>query len=236
MEAPDQRQVLLVGEGAEWFAFSRETQERYPGKIVKVSNVYFWTPHRLREIRKALEAEEKRKTKESGRLGGGEGEGDGHFGTVGAVARKGRHLAAGTSTGGLTNKPRGRLGDSPLIGAGTYADDRACGVSCTGTGELFIRHAIAHDVAARMLYAKAPVDRAAQEALDQLPDEKRGVGGLIALDAEGRHAFAMSKRSNGLYRGFVTESGEIYVVLEKEEKPIRMTRGGKDGSWQRAKD
>jgi beta-aspartyl-peptidase (threonine type) len=234
MEAPDQRQVLLVSEGAEWFAFSRETQERHPGKIEKVSNVYFWTPHRLREIRKAVEAEEK-KGKAAGRLGG-EGEGDGHFGTVGAVARRGRHLAAGTSTGGLTNKPRGRVGDSPLIGAGTYADDRACGVSCTGTGELFIRHGVAHDVIARMLYAKAPVDQAAQEALDQLPDERRGVGALIALDAEGRPAFAMSKRSNGLYRGYVTETGEIYVILYKEEKPIRMSRGGKESGWQRAKE
>src|SRR5262249_62425071 len=114
-----------------------------------------------------------------------------------AVALDGNgNLAAGPSTGGLANRLAGRVGDAPLIGAGTYADDRACGVSCTGTGEVFIRHAVAHDVVARMLYKAIPVDRAAQEAIDALPDEKDGgVGGLIALDKSGRPAFAMSEHS-----------------------------------------
>src|SRR5262249_57720921 len=131
-------------------------------------------------------------------------------GSVGAVARKGGTLAAGTSTGGLTNKLPGRVGDSPLIGAGTYADDRACGVSCTGTGEVFIRHAVAYDVIARMLYKKQPVARAVRDTVAELPDEADGVGGLIALDNAGGCAFGMSARSVGLYRGYVAEDGALY--------------------------
>src|SRR5256885_88993 len=108
------------------------------------------------------------------------------FGPVGRVARDGKgRLAAGTSTGGLTNKLPGRVGDSPVIGAGTYADNRACGVSCTGTGEVFIRHVVAHDVVARMLYKKSSVSDAATQAMEALPDEEGGVGGLIALDKDG---------------------------------------------------
>jgi beta-aspartyl-peptidase (threonine type) len=211
MEARDQRHVLLIGEGAEWFAFSQENQKRYPDKIVRVSNVYFWTSRRLRDIRKAIQAEDKRKAKASGHLRDKQGRAGRYLGTVGAVARKRARaqLAAGTSTGGLTNKRRGRVGDTPVIGAGTYADDRACGVSCTGTGEVFIRHAVAHDVVARMVYGKEGVAKAAQQAIDQLPDEEDGVGGLIALDRKGNPAFAMSKQSVGLYRGYVTEKGEI---------------------------
>src|SRR5207302_7157055 len=121
------------------------------------------------------------------------------FGTVGAVALDRRSsLTVGTSTGGLANKLPGRVGDSPVIGAGTYADDRACGVSCTGTGEVFVRHAVAHDVVARMLYGRRPIADAAWEAINDLPDEEGGVGGLIALDREGRHVVAMSPKSAGM--------------------------------------
>jgi beta-aspartyl-peptidase (threonine type) len=230
MEAPDQRQVLLVGEGAEWFAFSPENRKRYPGKILKVSNVYFWTSRRLRDIRKEIAAENKGKAKAMNRLRKKGTRPGRYLGTVGAVARKGKNLAAGTSTGGLTNKRRGRVGDTPVIGAGTYADDRACGVSCTGTGEVFIRHAVAHDVVARMVYGKQGVRKAAQGAIDHLPDEKDGVGGLIALDKKGNHAFAMSKQSVGMYRGYVTEKGEIYVAIYQKERLTRMTRGT-DRKW-----
>ena len=131
-------------------------------------------------------------------------------------------MAAGTSTGGLTNKLPGRVGDSPLIGAGTYADDRACGVSCTGTGEVFIRHAVAHDVVARMLYKKQPVARAVHDTVAELPDEEDGVGGLIALDNDGGCAFGMSARSVGLYRGYVTEDGVVYVALFAKDTFKRM--------------
>jgi beta-aspartyl-peptidase (threonine type) len=180
---------------------------------------------------------EKGKTEKGSELNREEGgRRDRYLGTVGAVALnpEGNHLAAGTSTGGLTNKWRGRVGDTPVIGAGTYADDRACGVSCTGTGEVFIRHAVAHDVVARMVYGgkKVSVGEAAQEAIDQLPDEEGGIGGLIALDKDGKPAFAMSNRSVGMYRGYATEKGEFYVAVYRTEKPVRMTRGV-DGKWKR---
>src|SRR5262249_23870518 len=135
------------------------------------------------------------------------------LGTVGAVACKDGTLAAGTSTGGLTNKLPGRVGDTPLIGAGTYADDRACAVSCTGTGEVFIRHAVAYDVVARMLYSspKLSVAEAAKRTIESLPDEDGGVGSLIALDAEGNYTFALSEKLAGTYRGYVTTDGDVFV-------------------------
>src|SRR5262249_13459618 len=129
--------VLLVGEGAERFAIRQGLEE--------VSPIYFWTEERWKQLLRALEEEQKQKKT------------PGEFGTVGAVALKDGTLAAGTSTGGLTNKRHGRVGDSPIIGAGTYAENESCAVSATGHGEVFIRYAVAHDVAARMKYQKLAV-------------------------------------------------------------------------------
>lgn len=222
MEMPEQRAVLLIAEGAELFALSEENRKRYA--IERVSNVYFWTGRRLDGIRQAIQSET------SSRLKGAlPGRRELRTGTVGAVAAKAGKIVAGTSTGGLTGKILGRVGDSPLPGAGTYADDRACGVSGTGTGELFIRHAVAHEVVARMIHGKASVADAARATIDQLPDEDGGVGGLIALDRDGHAAFAMSARSVGMYRGQVTAAGEIQVALFRDEAPRRMTRV--DGKW-----
>lgn len=187
MEMPGGQHVLIAGEGAERFALTEPTRTRF--RIEMVPNTYFWTNRRLKQVRHKHD-------------------------TVGAVALdKSGTLTAGTSTGGTSGKLPGRVGDAPLIGAGTYADDRACGVSCTGTGELFIRHVVAHDVVARMLYGKQDVTPAAQAAIDQLPDEDGGVGGLIALDVKGRAAFAMSARSIGMYRGYVTATGEVFTAM-----------------------
>jgi L-asparaginase / beta-aspartyl-peptidase len=223
MEMDGSRHVLLAGPGAERFALREPVKSKY--RIEEVSNVYFWADRRLKQIRDAVAEEERRKKP------AGDGKGKGRprqgkqagrsSGTVGAVALDdNKNLAAGTSTGGLTNRLAGRVGDTPLIGAGTYADDNACGVSCTGTGEVFIRHAVAHDVIARMLYLKIPVGKAAKDAIDALPDEKDGgVGGLIALDSSGRPAFAMSKHSLGMYRGHVTEDGTMEVwIYAKDDK------------------
>jgi beta-aspartyl-peptidase (threonine type) len=133
---------------------------------------------------------------------------------VGAVARWKGGLAAGTSTGGITNKRPGRVGDSPIIGAGTYAEDGVCAVSATGHGELFIRHAVAHDIAARVKYLKAPVAQAAADVLGGLPQEPKGVGGLIALDAHGN--LAMPFDTPAMFRGYVTEDGKVYVAIFEE--------------------
>jgi beta-aspartyl-peptidase (threonine type) len=217
--------VLLSGEGAEKFALhDSERKEKF--RIEEVSNIYFWSDRRLDQIREEFKKSEAGPKQKSGAapppagqggLGGGL---DRRMGTVGAVALdKYGNLAAGTSTGGLTNKHPGRVGDSPIIGAGTYADDRACGVSCTGTGEVFIRHAVAHDVIARMRYAKRSVKDAAGDAINELPDEKDGgVGGLIALDKDGEHSFAMSANSDGMYRGYVDADGNIFVAIYSKEK------------------
>lgn len=202
LEMENSRHSLLAGQGAEDFALNDANRKRYG--IERVENHYFWTDRRLRQLIKE-EIEPKK-------LGLGHGA-DRFFGTVGAVAVKDQRIVAGTSTGGVSNKWPGRVGDSPIIGAGTYADDRGCGVSCTGTGELFIRHAVAHDVNARMIYKKDSVTQAARDAIDQLPDEKGGVGGLIALDAQGNFAVPVSARSEGMYRGVATADGQFYVAI-----------------------
>ena len=216
MEMKNSRHLLLVGEGAEAFALNDENRKRYD--IVRVSNMYFWTDRQVRNIREVFEKEEAAARQPVAaspfpaekRIGGA----DQRFGTVGAVALdKNNNLAAGTSTGGLTNKLPGRVGDAPIIGAGTYADDRACGVSCTGTGEVFIRHAVAHDIVAKMLYGNADVTNAVNKTINELPDEEGGVGGLIALDPKGKHAFGMSPNCDGMYRGYATEDGRFYVAI-----------------------
>jgi beta-aspartyl-peptidase (threonine type) len=122
------------------------------------------------------------------------------FGTVGAVALDAQgNLAAATSTGGMTNKRPGRVGDSPVIGAGTYADNRTAAISCTGTGEMFIRAAAAYDVCARMAYAGASLEQAAQAVVMQVLPAIGGRGGLIAVDRQGN--VSMPFNTEGMYRG-----------------------------------
>lgn len=196
--------VMLVGRGAELFA----TQQG----LDIVDPQYFWTLERWNALKEALEAEKKK----PGKQGGWNPPFNRYFGTVGAVALD-RHgnLAAGTSTGGMTNKRFGRVGDSPIIGAGTYADNATCGVSCTGHGEVFIRYGVAKDVVARMRYKGIPVKQAAEETLGELPKEEGGVGGLIALDAKGN--VAMPYNTEGMYRGVVTSDGKIKVWIYEEK-------------------
>jgi beta-aspartyl-peptidase (threonine type) len=198
--------VMLVGDGADRFAISKG--------LTEVSPVYFWTEERWKQLQRALEKE--KAAPKQGKTGQAQAlPADRHFGTVGAVALD-RHgnLAAGTSTGGLTNKRHGRVGDSPVIGAGTYADNQSCAVSATGHGEVFIRFAVAHDIAARMKYQKLAVGDAAEQVLKELPDEKGGVGGVIALDARGHHA--MSFNTEGMYRGFITSDGRAQVAIYED--------------------
>jgi L-asparaginase / beta-aspartyl-peptidase len=194
--------VLLVGRGAELFVADHG--------IEFVDPSYFWTKERWVALQRAKEAE-KKDPKKKGEL---PRQRDRYFGTVGAVALDAQgNLAAGTSTGGMTNKRYGRVGDSPIIGAGTYADNAACGVSCTGHGEVFIRHAAASDVVARMKYKKIGVKEAAEEVIGSLPDEEDGVGGLIALDAKGNFAMPRSPKCEGMYRGYATQDGKFKVMI-----------------------
>jgi L-asparaginase / beta-aspartyl-peptidase len=203
LEMDGSQHALLAGPGAEEFVLGDAVRAKYA--IKRVDNQYFWTDRRLKQVR----PEEKNVAAALPR--------ERLRGTVGAVAVHQGKIVAGTSTGGLSNKWPGRIGDSPIFGAGTYADDRACGVSCTGTGELFLRHCVAHDVTARMVYAKLGVAAAARAAIDELPDEEGGVGGLIALDATGTPAFVTSAKCDGMYRGYVTADGTVYVAIFKAD-------------------
>ena len=136
---------------------------------------------------------------------------DNKFGTVGAVARdRLGHLAAATSTGGLSNKFYGRVGDSPIIGAGTYADARVA-VSGTGVGEFFMRSLLAHDIAARMKYGNAPLGEAVAQALDEALSAKGGQGGVIAVDADGNVEFGFN--TEGMYRGSVADGSAPVVAI-----------------------
>ncbi len=133
------------------------------------------------------------------------------IGTVGAVAvDKTGNLAAATSTGGMTNKKFGRIGDTPLIGAGTYADNKTCAVSCTGHGEFFMQTVAAYDVAARMNYKNLSVVEAANETVENLR-EIGGEGGLIAIDALGNVTLPFN--SEGMYRGYIVDGGEFVVEI-----------------------
>ncbi len=191
------KHVLFAGPGADEFA------RRQGLEIVDPS--YFGTEERLKDLKEAQEEEKDR--------GGRAAPPPRYFGTVGAVAvdRDG-NLAAGTSTGGMTNKRPGRVGDSPIIGAGTYADNNACAVSCTGSGEYFIRHAVAHDIVALVQYGKRSVHDAAAEAIDKVGKDG-GDGGVIVLDAKGN--FAMRFNTKRMYRGHVTAEGKTHVVVFK---------------------
>ena len=184
MEMPGGRHVMLVGEGAERYVLGEAVAEAVSASRTSATSTSGPAGGcRTSANAFARPSERRQRNADSG------GRADLRFGTVGAVALDAAgNLAAGTSTGGVNDKWTGRVGDCPILGAGTYADNRACGVSCSGTGELFIRHCVAHDVVARMVYAKAESAEAAQAAIDQLPDEPGGVGGLIALDHDGpRH-------------------------------------------------
>lgn len=136
-------------------------------------------------------------------------------GTVGAVALDAQgNLAAATSTGGFNNKPSGRVGDSPIAGAGTYARNGVCAVSGTGQGEIFIRRVAAHDVAARMAYAGASLAQATQAVIDAMAPHGIGAG-MVAIDAAGRVVTPFN--TIGMYRGWVTTEGELVVATHAQE-------------------
>lgn len=195
--------VLLAGEGAERFADTRKEIERVP-------NSWFDTPERRRALEQAQE--EERKSAATGQpLPAGT-----YFGTVGAVALDAAgHLAAGTSTGGMTNKKWGRVGDSPIIGAGTWADAR-CGVSATGWGEFFIRHAVAHDICARMAYRGDSLKAASDAVIMDVIPKAGGDGGIIALDAAGH--IAMPFNTEGMYRAAIGTDGRRTVAIYGDER------------------
>ena len=190
--------VMMISAGAECFA---DTQPQ----IERVANDWFDTGTR----RAQLDQEQARERSEAEGLRGK------YFGTVGAVALDVHgHLAAATSTGGMTNKRYGRVGDSPVIGAGTWADER-CAVSGTGWGEFFLRNVVAHDIAARMAYGGATLADAADAVILQRVPELGGDGGAIALDRDGNIAMPFS--TVGMYRGWIAMDGSRGTAIFGQE-------------------
>lgn len=194
--------VLLIGAGAEEFALEQG--------VVLVPNSYFVTQHRERELKRALQREREDPNAPSATLL--HGSGSGTTGTVGAVALdRAGNLAAATSTGGMTNKRYGRVGDSPIIGAGTYANNESCAVSATGSGEFFIRSVVSHDIHALVHYKHLTIEAAAHEVVHKKLKRLGGDGGVIAVDRVGR--IAMEFSSEGMFRGARDSSGRREVAI-----------------------
>src|SRR5437763_5126943 len=195
------KHVILAGKGAEEFA-------KQAGLEI-VDPKYFWTERRWKSLQNELAKE---KGKPQTYLDVPE---EHKFGTVGAVALDQHgNLAAGTSTGGTQNKRWGRIGDSPIIGAGTYADNDSVAVSCTGTGEYFIRWTVAHDIAALYKYKGMTVQQAGNEVIHQKLEPVHGDGGAIVLDHNGN--FSMPFNSEGMYRGWIGGDGVPHVLIYKD--------------------
>jgi beta-aspartyl-peptidase (threonine type) len=179
--------VLLSGAGASKFA-------REHG-IVMADSSYFFTEKRWKALQDQLGKDKKN-------------------GTVGCVALdKNGNLAAGTSTGGMTNKLTGRIGDTPIIGAGNYANNKTCAVSATGHGEFLIRYTVAHDISALMEYKNLSLEEAAKQVIHEKLKKAGGDGGVIAVDRKGN--IAMEFNTSGMFRGYVTSDGKKEVLIFK---------------------
>lgn len=203
--------VMLMGQGADTFA-------KEAGLEI-VNRDYFHTEYRWKAWQKArdegfapeVKQESKPKGKPSASIGVGVAD---YLGTVGAVALDSKgDIAAGTSTGGLTNKRYGRIGDSPIIAAGTYANNRTCGISCTGHGEFFIRHVVAYDISARMEHGGKSLEVAAREVVQEKLKLVGGNGGVIGLDGKGNVVAEFN--TSGMFRAWIDSEGRKTVAIFK---------------------
>jgi beta-aspartyl-peptidase (threonine type) len=189
--------VMLAGAGAESFATEQG--------LAIVDKSYFYTEDRWQSLLRARQRAEEQATDTTEK-----------HGTVGCVALdKNGNLAAATSTGGMTNKKYGRIGDSPIIGAGTYADNATCAVSCTGHGEYFITNAVAYDVAARIKYFGQSLQEAAGEIINKKLKSQGAEGGLIAIDSAGN--IAMPFNTSGMFRGYLLPDSLPKISIFKDE-------------------
>ncbi len=198
--------VLLSGTGAEIFAKER--------KIELVDPAYFFTEDRMKSLERV---KEKIKEKEANKTTAFYDPviKDSKFGTVGCAALdKNGNLAAGTSTGGMTNKKWNRIGDSPIIGAGTYANNATCAVSSTGWGEYFIRGMVAYDISAMMEYKGISLQEASQEVIQEKLTDLGGTGGIVAIDNKGN--VSMEFNTAGMYRATMNAEGELSIGIYKE--------------------
>ncbi len=198
--------VMLSGKGAEQFAKEQGLEI--------VDPEYFYTENRYRSMERAREREKKKSNKTAFYDPFIKDE---KFGTVGCAALdKNGNLAAGTSTGGMTNKKYNRIGDAPIIGAGTYANNKTCAVSSTGWGEFFIRGVVAYDISAMMEYKGVSLEEAAREVIQKKVPDMGGNGGIIAIDHEGN--VAMEFNTSGMYRAAMNKNSELTIGLYKENE------------------
>jgi L-asparaginase / beta-aspartyl-peptidase len=189
--------VLLSGEGAEEFALEQG--------VTLVPGSYFYTERRWKQLEEAQKIEKNEKVASLE-------EDIGYFGTVGAVARdKNGNLAAATSTGGMTNKRWGRIGDSPIIGAGTYADNATCAVSATGSGEYFIRAVVAHEICARVRLSGVSAAAAAHDVIHGKLKDIGGDGGVIVVDKDGN--LSLEFNTEGMFRAARDSKGRREVAI-----------------------
>jgi beta-aspartyl-peptidase (threonine type) len=199
--------VMLAGKGAELFAEEQGLALVDPG--------YFYTERRFQGLQKAIEAEKIELDHDATSAYYDQDIRDFKFGTVGCAALdKDGNLAAGTSTGGMTNKRWGRIGDSPIIGAGTYANNRTCAVSGTGWGEYFIRGMVAHDISALMEYKGMSLEQASKMVIQEKLTSLGGTGGIVAVDNKGR--VAMEFNTPGMYRATMNDKGKVEIKIYKE--------------------
>ncbi len=200
--------VMMIGDGAEKFAKEM--------KLELVPEKYFWTQRRWDSLQRIIKREKEReKAKKEGKqvsINEYFELPENKFGTVGAVALdKDGNLAAGTSTGGMTYKKYGRVGDVPVIGAGTYADNKNCAVSATGWGEFFIRLSVSKDICSLVEYKDMGIQDAANMVIKQKLQKAGGDGGVIALDNKGN--IGISFNSEGMYRAYINDKGEPVVEI-----------------------
>lgn len=202
--------VLLAGKGAEQFAKERNLEI--------VDPEYFYTENRHQSLQRIKETEKTQLDHDDQKTAFLDPFiKDSKFGTVGAVALdKNGNIAAGTSTGGMTNKKWNRIGDVPIIGAGTYANNATCAVSATGWGEYFIRGVVAYDISALMEYRKMSLQKAASRVIQEKLTELGGEGGIIAIDNKGN--IAMEFNSAGMYRAAMNKDGELTIGIYKENE------------------
>jgi asparaginase (EC 3.5.1.1) len=201
--------VLFIGAGAEAFAAEQGLEQVAPD--------FFSTPERWEQLQRALSSQQMVLDHDGAAQSHSDDplDPDRKFGTVGAVALDLQgNLAAATSTGGMTNKQVGRVGDFPLVGAGCYANNETVAVSCTGTGEVFIRTLAAYDVSAQMEYGGRSLQQATANVIHDKVQELEGSGGLIAVDRHGNVVLPFN--SEGMYRGFAYVGGEVEVAIYRD--------------------
>ena len=204
----DSEHVMLSGEGASIFAKEKGLE--------MVDPAYFYTERRFKSLQRIknrakteLDSDDKKAAFYDTDIKNAK------FGTVGCVALdKHGNIAAGTSTGGMTNKRWGRIGDAPIIGSGTYANNKTCGVSSTGWGEYFIRSQVAYDISAQMEYQKKTLKEATKDVIQNKLTKLGGTGGVVALDKNGNMSFEFN--TAGMYRASMNEAGELVLKIYKE--------------------